>query len=564
MNLKDLAYDIGPDTTSIHPASGEPDWLSSYDYRNNPYDDHANGYGADIGDSDDDDSDEEDCILTFPYPWLSKLVVTYDGSPEAIIHKKPVERVVTHNDEPTAVFYHRYSSIIEHKAIDTDSVNSISNITPEVPLKLELTPTAPSEPSTALDHHVDSVVPFTVEESSAERGNVTDPDHSHITINDTFDDSVCIIPSHEHPQAENVPTHTYSDDDGYPESVISLSSGEDSVICLSSDSEDSDCDSVISVSSTESDSVIFVTSTTLKQPKPKRPREERPKRPREEPKPSKKIKQDRPTKRTKVRYDHRLDASTTVSYKSPDSTASYFAVKRSKYPGIFSCYSVALNHCRGPEDVHHFPTLGHAEYFMGPRAIYHPSTQRQHLSPRGDPIFDVFTDGSSKTYSSGTTLGGFGVWFGQYHPDNVAGALDGEMQTALQAELRAILEAYKVLYNRHDQHMYTIYCDCVPLVRKLNAGRGIPPEYHATVTSIQLYKNLLGPKVRLDHILGHAGHPGNERADILAKMGRSARSGSIPYLNTVLEARFKRAIKKDFVEKSMAETDFMEPHPQYL
>lgn len=538
MNQILLFSDTEPGGIGTCDWDGEHKWYDVCDQpENNSFDEEEGGYGADSEDSDEDDSDVDGPITTFPYPWLSKLVVTNNNTPVAIVHKKPVEKVLMYNDRPMAVFYHRYSSILE----ETTQEQAIrASRKRRQPLRLTITPHA--FPSTASTHT--KVDTYSSAASIRTTKELSDEQHV-IKIDDTFDSDVSEEYSPPRPDEETsqlVPfehkNNGYHDPLGSPHvigsedeySVISLSSGDDSVICLSSDDDDSDCDSVISLSSTESDSVIFVGSTTLK-----RPREE-----------TKKSKKGRESKR--VRYDPGLDTSTLQSYLPLDVNydyPGYHAVRNSRHPGVFSEYSVALNHCTRPDDVHSFFDLREAAFFLERRPKLFQSTQRQHHNARGKPVFEVYCDGSSKRGPDGNQVGGFGVWFGHYHPDNVAGPLTGELQDPLQGELRALQEAYKVLYNRHDDNLYTIYCDCYGVVRNINAGKNFQQKYHSVVTSIQLYKRLLGTKVLLQHVMGHCGHPGNERADILAKMGRVQREGSIYCMNAIMEDRYRRTIGED-------------------
>ncbi|KAG5359902.1 hypothetical protein CJU90_5746 [Yarrowia sp. C11] len=589
---------------------GPKEWYDTFDESYHPSDD---GYGADSEDSDIESvTVDED---TFPYPWLSKLVVTHNLSPVAVIHKKPVEKIVTYLGQPVAVFYHRYSAIIG------DSTGHCGNQTASMRTKktLLLTETTSSfSPSpadysgyftpetdhrevikiddtlgsihTETDHReviriedtLDSIQDYSsprpVEDSYLkEEQDYLDtpaaplPTSPYVTgfsedEEEAFEQRSEVVPFQpsqdvpfepsqdvpfEHPQNsdneehhENGSNGSHGSHDEYAESIISLSS-DDSVIILSSDDDESDCDSIISLSSTESDSVIYVGSATLK-------------RPRAEPKTSKPTRKEKKARKEgkeprfepiRIKYDPALDESILVHYPTltPDTDVSYYAVKISKHPGVFTDFNVALNHANRPGDVITFMQLRGAANYLKKRPKFFESTQRQHQNKWGKPVYEVFSDGSSKIDADGKQWGGFGVWFGHYHPDNVAGPLVGDMQDPLQGELRGLLEAFKVLYNRHDDNRYTIYCDCYAVVKKLNEGKNFPRKYHTIVTSIGLYKRLLGYRVQLQHIVGHCGHPGNERADILAKMGRVRRDGPISCLNAIMEDRYRRTIGEDEV-----------------
>jgi ribonuclease HI len=103
----------------------------------------------------------------------------------------------------------------------------------------------------------------------------------------------------------------------------------------------------------------------------------------------------------------------------------------------------------------------------------------------------------------------------------------GPAATVFQAEIKAITMACKTLYQRNNMDI-TIRTDsqaAITAIRAINITSN-------TVLDCKQWLNKLGGKnrVTLAWIQAHAGHPGNDQADALAKAG-TAQSGPGPWPN---------------------------------
>jgi ribonuclease HI len=103
----------------------------------------------------------------------------------------------------------------------------------------------------------------------------------------------------------------------------------------------------------------------------------------------------------------------------------------------------------------------------------------------------------------------------------------GAAATVFQAEIKAITMACKTLYQRNNMDI-TIRTDsqaAIAAIRAINITSN-------TVLDCKKWLNKLGGKnrVTLAWIQAHAGHPGNDQADALAKAG-TAQSGPGPWPN---------------------------------
>ncbi|RDW49984.1 hypothetical protein B0I75DRAFT_167791 [Yarrowia lipolytica] len=188
-----------------------------------------------------------------------------------------------------------------------------------------------------------------------------------------------------------------------------------------------------------------------------------------------------------------------------------WTVKYCNYPGIYDNYRVAQNHANRHSDVHRFESREAAEEFMGSTAFQtYNTSDNSYLSVFGERIYKVYTDG------------GYGVWFGENHPDNVAASLRGGNQCSQQAELQALVDAYRITCDRQDGRIYEIHCDCQTAIDLVNISCLNYCRFRSTVDKIRQYKQRSNATIFLLRVLGHNGDPGNERAHYLANMGRKS------------------------------------------
>lgn len=230
----------------------------------------------------------------------------------------------------------------------------------------------------------------------------------------------------------------------------------------------------------------------------------------------------------------------------PAFPTSLYAVKDSDFPGIFDNYQTALNHAADKSNVILFSCMESAAMYMSHAdyKVYRTSDNLKVLAK--SCIYNVFTDGSfTGGYDKGSGYGGIGVWFGENHPDNVAAQMVGPEKCSQQAELEALLEAYKIIFKRHDKRTYEIYCDCQSAINLVNMPYLVHSRFKETVERIHTYKNAIPATctVYLTRILGHNGNPGNERAHYLANMGRQGDHGRhFPCVNGALRDNMDNVI----------------------
>jgi len=145
----------------------------------------------------------------------------------------------------------------------------------------------------------------------------------------------------------------------------------------------------------------------------------------------------------------------------------------------------------------------------------------------------VYTDGACQGNGKKGAVAGIGIWWGNNDPRNFAERCPGD-QTNNRAELIAIIRALetaskdiKRLLIRTDS-TYAMKCirDWMPIwkKRKWKTADGMDVKNKAV---IMFLSNLLDKRgeeaqfVKLEHVRGHAGDPGNEGADELATIGAS-------------------------------------------
>lgn len=141
---------------------------------------------------------------------------------------------------------------------------------------------------------------------------------------------------------------------------------------------------------------------------------------------------------------------------------------------------------------------------------------------------EIFTDGAC---SGNPGHGGWGliVLNGQHWIERVYKRYDDELVTNNRMELEALLKAIEIAENQYPEEKITIYCDSAYCVNICNNwifswaqkgwinSRGVQIENYNLVR--ELWKHIEFPKGKwkIEKIKGHAGIPGNELADALAR-----------------------------------------------
>lgn len=156
-------------------------------------------------------------------------------------------------------------------------------------------------------------------------------------------------------------------------------------------------------------------------------------------------------------------------------------------------------------------------------------------TPANDVLM-VYTDGACKGNGRNGARAGWGVYFGEGSPRNKAARLDGPAQTNQRAELAAMVYGLREILTdisagkasrgvlRTDSK-YGINCVATWGDKwEKNGWKGSNGQLVANKDLIQearaLYHGMDGRgKIKLEHVRGHAGVHGNERADQLANRG---------------------------------------------
>lgn len=146
---------------------------------------------------------------------------------------------------------------------------------------------------------------------------------------------------------------------------------------------------------------------------------------------------------------------------------------------------------------------------------------------------NVYTDGSSRGNGKSGARAGVGVWYGDGDSRNVSKPLSGGEQTNQRAELTAVNEALKQAAKDKPSSL-TIHSDSQYSIKSYTEWgdkweqNGYKSSTGGSVKNQDLVKEgrqmidsleKQGVSVKFQHVKGHAGHEGNEKADRLATSG---------------------------------------------
>ena len=161
----------------------------------------------------------------------------------------------------------------------------------------------------------------------------------------------------------------------------------------------------------------------------------------------------------------------------------------------------------------------------------------------------VFTDGSKLDNNVGS---GVSIW---QHDKEIKGASYGlpARATVYQAELYAIEKAIGLLQTLCIKGSVTIHSDSLSAIQALQGTEITSAQCHRTLLAVNEYgkKNQLS----IHWIKAHVGHPGNERADTLAKLGtKLPPQGDMGLSPKIIKAEYAQAIH-DMRQKSWENSD---------
>ena len=207
---------------------------------------------------------------------------------------------------------------------------------------------------------------------------------------------------------------------------------------------------------------------------------------------------------------------------------SYYAVFRGKSGNkIYTTWDEAKKNCISKKGCKFkkFPTKEQAELFIKEKKGFTITNAEKWKN-----CFKVWTDGSSLKNGNYGGIGGsgYGVFFGDNHPDNKSIKLD-DNATNGYAELMAMDHALQIILKKNYLPC-VIYCDATYVLngitkhlekwkktnfKKISTGKDVL--YIPVWKNIDLNLNKIGEgKVWFTYVKGHSGNYGNDQADKLA------------------------------------------------
>ncbi|OZC11927.1 ribonuclease HI [Onchocerca flexuosa] len=230
----------------------------------------------------------------------------------------------------------------------------------------------------------------------------------------------------------------------------------------------------------------------------------------------------------------------------------YYAVVRGRSTGVYKTWSECERQVKGYRNARYkkFATESDALNFILQNRIIHrigngkssqsefPSATKLQNSPcsqlasqeqnmwEGVPV--VYTDGACFSNGYVGAAAGIGIYWGEQHVDNISEPLLNGPPTNNRAELTAVIRAIQTAIQRKYQQLI-VRTDSNLLIQTMNLWihgwrkNGWKTSNGTSVKNqdliIQLDSLLENINVRFEHVTGHAGIFGNEKADQLAREG---------------------------------------------
>ncbi|KAL3994307.1 RNase H family protein [Acanthocheilonema viteae] len=153
-------------------------------------------------------------------------------------------------------------------------------------------------------------------------------------------------------------------------------------------------------------------------------------------------------------------------------------------------------------------------------------TSQEQNTWEGVPV--VYTDGACFSNGRIGAAAGIGIYWGEQHVDNVSEPLLNGLPTNNRAELTAVIRAIQTAIQRRYQHLI-VRTDSKLLIQTMNSWihrwqkndwktlNGTAVKNQDLITQLSdLLENI---NVRFEHVAGHSGIFGNEKADEFARAG---------------------------------------------
>ncbi|XP_043481635.1 ribonuclease H1-like [Leptopilina heterotoma] len=154
--------------------------------------------------------------------------------------------------------------------------------------------------------------------------------------------------------------------------------------------------------------------------------------------------------------------------------------------------------------------------------------QQNYILPKDNTGFvNVYTDGACSGNGRTSPKGGIGVFFEDNHPLNISAPLTGKQTNNLaeiQAATQAVLQAKKagvskLRINTDSKYLINSCTEWIPRWKENGwiTSSGRPVKNREELQFLEnTTKNL---EISWIHVPGHQGHPGNSKADELARSG---------------------------------------------
>ncbi|KAG5372112.1 Ribonuclease H [Yarrowia sp. C11] len=210
---------------------------------------------------------------------------------------------------------------------------------------------------------------------------------------------------------------------------------------------------------------------------------------------------------------------------------------------IFDTREAAIMYYGRP-DVQEAPSFEQAEKMVQDagfdEAFKSFSEDISYVNEQGKTMFQVFVDGACSSNGTPNAKAGYGLYFGENNPWNVAAPVDGASPTNQKAELLAVSKAYQLLEKRRTGNSYEILTDSQYAIDCLTKWRyewqknswktseGKPVENSSVIKAcVKVMDRLAEQGHELKKVQGHGGSKGNKKADALARQGVQASNGHL-------------------------------------